>query len=809
MRAHTFSGRRKAGVWRSALGSGACAAAFTASLTIDAVPARAQLSCDPCVIGIVFDGPSDGNAELRELFDREIQDLVSPRHPAILPAEKTRTADWTSATASAAVEGLLNDPDVTIVLTAGPVASSHLARRPALPKPVIAAFVVDPVGQGFPVETNDDGERVSGVPNLSYLTFSSDPAAEFRRLQEVAPFRHVAYLVNEAQLAANPEFEANARAAAVGSGFTLEVVGVGSAPEAAVAAISSAADAAYVAPLPQLSRDGFDRLASALAGRRLPSFSYLGRSEVERGLLASVHLDADFVRLARRVALHVRRVLRGEDAGSLPLEFRRSQRLTINLDTAREVGVDLSWELLYEAELFGSERAGPVRPLDLATAAREAVTANLDLAASAETVAAGRQAVREAWAALLPSVSVSGFGETVDDQRASSGLRPRWLYGGSLGFTQVLYSDAAWANVRIQGLVQESRAFADTELELDIARQGAVAYLNVLRAQAFERVQRENLAATRSNLELALARRSAGAAAASEVIRWENEIAGSRRETIEAGVQRRVAEIELNRLLNRPLEEQVAIVEILPDDPVLLLSTAAIERYAGTPRAFDLLRDFMSQEGLARSPELRQLDAAIAARERALLAARRAFWAPTVAATGDLTTLETAAAPRASPAPAQPDWNWTLSLSASLPIFEGGGRFAAAARAQRERNNLVITRRAAAQRIEQRVRTAMHLARASYAGIELAAEAADAARRNLELVRDAYEQGSVVILTLLDAQRAVLLAEEAVVGARYDYLADLMEVHRSTGRFGFFMDAAEIADFTDRLQVFLERRDMP
>ena len=796
----TLSDSLRRGIWGTAV---------AASVTIGAIPARAQLACDPCVIGIVFDGPSDSNAEFRELFDREIRDLVSPRHTVVLPAGKTRTADWTFATASEAVEGLLNDPEVTIVLTAGPVASSHLARRPALPKPVIAAFVVDPAGQGFPLETNGAGEPVSGVRHLSYLTFSSDPVVEFRRLHEVAPFEHLAYLVNEAQLAANPEFEANARGAAGGWGFTLEVVGVGSSPEAAVEAISSAADAAYVAPLPHLSANGFDRLVGALAKRRLPSFSYLGRGEVERGLLASVYLDTDFVRLARRVALHVRRVLRGEDAGSLPVEFRRNQRLTINLDTARRVGVDLSWDLLSEAELFGSERAGPVRPLDLATAAREAVRANLELAASDETVAAGRHAVREAWGALLPSVSLSGFGEVVDDRRASSGLSPRWLYGGSLGFTQVLYSDAAWANVRIQGFVQESRELADTELELDIALRGAVAYLNVLRAHAFERVQRENLAATRSNLELALARRSAGAAAASEVIRWENEIAGSRRETIEAGVQRRVAEIELNRLLNRPLEEQVAIVEILPDDPALLLSAAAIERYAGTPRAFDLLRDFMSQEGLARSPELQQLDAAIAARERALLAARRVFWAPTIAGKGDLTTLETASPSPVPSASAQRNWNWTLGLSASLPIFEGGGRFAAAARAQRERNNLVLTRRAAAQRVEQRVRTAMHFARASYAGIELAAEAADAARRNLELVRDAYEQGSVVILALLDAQRAALLAEEAVVGAGYDYLADLMEVHRSTGRFGFFMDAPEIADFTDRLRVFLERRDMP
>ena len=782
-----------------------------ASLMLSVVPAGAQPPCDPCVIGVVFDGPWDRNSELRAHFEREIRALVSPRYTAAFPPDKTRIADWTFDAAREAVEELLADPEVAVVLTAGPVASSHLVRRGELPKPVVAAFVLDPGVQGFPIETTDAGERVSGIRNLSYLTFSGDPAAEFGRFQEIAPFDHVAYLMNDAQLAANPALGANLRRAGDALGFALEVVGVGTSPEAAVATISSAADAAYVAPLPQLSAAGFDRLVTALIERRLPAFSWWGRSEVERGLLASVYLDADFLRLARRVALHVGRVLHGEDAGALPVDFRRSQRLTLNLDTARRIGVHPPWSVLTEAEVFGSERADPVRRLDLAAAAREAVAANLDLAASGETVSAGQEAVRAAWAALLPQVSASGLGEIVDRRRSEGAfaVQPRWLYGGSIRFTQVLYSDAAWANARIQGRLQESRAEAHEELRLDIAHQGAISYLGVLRAEAFERVQRENLAAIRSNLELAQARRRAGVARASEVIRWENEIAGNRREVIEAGVRRRVAEIELNRLLNRPLEEPFATSEIAPADPSLLVNAAAIERYAGNQRAFDILRDFMSREGLAGSPELRQLDAAVAARERKVQSARRAFWAPSIAARGDLTAHETADLGLDSFGAPPPALNWTLGLSVSLPLFEGGARFAEVSRAEHERNNLLLARRGVAERIEQRVRTAMHFARASYAGIDLAAEAADAARRNLELVTDAYEQGAVAILDLLDAQRAALVAEETVVSAFYDYLSDVMDLHRAIGRFGFFMNSAEIGGFGERLRAFFQQADPP
>ena len=54
------------------------------------------------------------------------------------------------------------------------------------------------------------------------------------------------------------------------------------------------------------------------------------------------------------------------------------------------------------------------------------------------------------------------------------------------------------------------------------------------------------------------------------MIRRENQIAIHRRDAIEAGAARSVAEIALNRLLYRPLEEPLATTEVDLDDPTLL-----------------------------------------------------------------------------------------------------------------------------------------------------------------------------------------------------------------------------------------------
>ncbi len=780
-------------------------------LAAGADAARAQMTCDPCAVGVVFDGPWARNDELRAGFEEEIAALAAPRFTVEFPAGARRVADWTAAGARAAVEALLADPDVDVVLTYGPVSSSHAIDRGGLPKPVVAAFVLDPEAQGFPLETTAAGERVSGVPNLAYVTFTGDRADEIRRLQEVAPFRRLTYLVNEALLAAVPVLETNLRLGLLEAGAEAEIVGVGASIDAALAALPPAGEAVYVTPLMQLPAGEFGRLVRALRERRVPAFSYWGRSEVDSGLLASLYLDTDLRRLARRVALHVQRILGGEDAGRLPVDFRRNQRLTLNMATARAIGVHPSWRVLTEAELLRNEPANVTRRLSLASAAREAVAANLDLLAADRSVAAGRQAVRAAGAALRPQVTASGGAETIDRDRAESsfGLQPVWTSAGSVGVSQLLFSDGARARATIERHVQTSREQSREELRLDVAQGAAVGYLDVLRAKAFERIQRENLTLTRSNLELAQSRRRIGVARASEVIRWENQIAINRRSVIEAGAARSVAEIALNRLLQRPLEEPFETAEVDLDDPALLANAATVEAYIDNPFAFAIFRDFMAAEALARSPELRQLDAAIAARERAALAARRAFWAPTVAAGGDLTAVQTAGGlesvdARDLPFPiTRPNaLNWSFGVSASLPLFTGGARRAERARAEVELDELGLARRAAAERVEQRLRTVLHRAGASWAGIDLAADAADAARRNLALVTDAYEQGVLSILDLIDAQNAALVAEQSAATAVYDYLVDLMDVHRASGRFGLFMEPAGLAAFADRLRAF-------
>ena len=79
----------------------------------------------------------------------------------------------------------------------------------------------------------------------------------------------------------------------------------------------------------------------------------------------------------------------------------------------------------------------------------------------------------------------------------------------------------------------------------------------------------------------------------------------------------------------------------------------------------------------------------------------------------------------------------------------------------------------------------MLASQASYVNIDLSEQGAEAARKNLELVSDAYRQGTVSIIELLDAQNQSLFADLNANNALHDFLIDIMNVQRASGRFDF------------------------
>ncbi len=767
-------------------------------------------------IGFVQDGRWQEIDQFHGSIKSEILELTAGEFQVSFPPTKRLDGEWSVAQVRSAVDKILADPDVDLVISLGLISSYELARRENLPKPVIAPFIVDRELQDMPYR-----EGASGVRNLAYVDQNTTVREEIEAFREVYPCEHLAMIMSDLVLEVLPKAseELLREASELGIEFSL-VVAKGSAEEV-LAKLPADADAVFISPLMGFSEQEFDRLVAGINERRLPSFSYYGRDDVERGVMVGLSEQSDSTRIARRVALNVQRILLGEDAGTIGVAFPQKRKLTLNMATAEAIGFSPSWSVLAEADLVHDQRTSVARRLTLARTIEEAGAANLDLRVKEREVAAGRENIRSARSRLLPQAETSLTSSMIDDDRAATpfSTRAERVTSGGLSISQLVFSEAALADLTVQRHLHAVREAELDELNLDIALDASQVYLNLLSTKALERIEKDNLDLTRANLDLAKTREAIGTSGQAEVYRWESEVASDRKAVVEAIARRIQAEIALNRLLNRPLEEQFETTEVGFGDARLAGGPRRLLDYVDNPRDYGVFIRFLVADGLEHAPELNQLGKAIAAQERALKSAQRSFWSPTLALQGDLFHQLSEGGSQGDPAAlfggmngggagadlaAPDDTDWSVGLNLSLPISTGGGRLADRARAREELSRLRVQRKSVAEKIDQRIRSAMHEGNASYQGIALARDSAEAAGKNLRLVTDAYSRGVVSIIDLLDAQNAALVADQAAANASYDFLLDLAEVERAASLSDRLGTNAELTGWFERLDVFFE-----
>lgn len=766
--------------------------------------ADAQRRRTPPNIAILVEGDADVFVRETRRLGREVNALLGEQYEGFqFPTEPTHVGDFTLERAKTLLQQILADRDIDIVVVFGIQSGRAVAQTERLTKPVFLPFA-EPRLQGLPRE----GSR-SGRANLSYLTGLVNLDAELRRFREVIRREKVVLLLDRHVHSAFPgmdEFINNVS----GESMQITVVPVDPPAAAIVQAIPEDAEAVYIGPLIRLPESEEQALIDGINARRLPSYASEGRTWVDRGAFASLVQADDDDRRMRRVALNIQETLGGEDPSSFSIVFEGRDQLAINMATARRIGMSPSFALLTEAVLVGQEaRENRGRAITLVQAVQEALDRNLSIEAVRRDVAVAHAQVGEARGGWFPTLDATAGFTWLDPDAANTLANAERQLSWGLSGQQVVYSPRIHHGVRAQRENERSVEHGVRAQELDLVRDSAQAYLNVLRALNAERVNRENLALIRRNLSLAEVRVDIGSAGREEVYRWQISIADGRAAVISATAQRNQAEIALNRLLNREdLEEAFR-----PSDPTSpgegLVLDSRIAEYVDNPYSFRVLREFVAREAIENSPEIRQLDAAIRAQDAVLDSRQRSLFIPDVVVTGGFNHvfLRSGEGSENPPMgfPNRDDFTWQIGAALNFRIFDAA-RYPQIEQTRTSIGQLQIQRRATAQAIEQGVRSAMHQAGASRAAVRLREDAASAAAQNLELVTDSYSRGAVNIITLIDAQNQALVTRLAASNALYDFLIDYLAVERAAAAFGFRLSVEEREDFIRRLARFAAER---
>jgi len=752
-------------------------------------------------IAFIADSANALATEIRDLTQQELGMLVRDEFSISFP----NIQFITSSDVQGALLELMVDEEVTMIVTLGIIASDIAVRGAPWPKPVIAGGIFDAAFQGFP-ETNG----TSGVENLTYIAPPSGSIIrDLLKFRELSYFEKVALLIDEVLIITYEAFINHVVESALEQDIVLVPVPVGATTSGTLEQMSDDIDAVYLTPLPQLNINEFQRLAQALTARGLPSFSYTA-TDVEKGIAASLE-SINVQQFSRRVALNIYRILLGDDPSQIPVTFPTNEDLVINMRTLNSLSIVPPLNLALDARRLFETPENIQRSVTLLSVMEEARMANLELAIEDQVVAVGLEDVRIARSGLLPQLEIAGTGTTVSKEVAESsfGMQPQHSVDSRLTFQQLLYSPGANANLSAQKSLQQSREQSRETVELDVILQAAEAYLNLLRTKTLEQVQQDNLELTLTSLQMAEQRERIGTAGPGERLRLTSELSRRRADRISAFAQRSVAETALNQILNRPLNEPFTTPESDLEGRALLEGSLSTT-YLSEISRFNILANFLSEVAINASPEIRSLDAAIAAQEFIVSSTRQTFYLPSVALQGNLSTnlLREGAGSEAPstgfPATESPNFPWSAGVSVSLPLFQGNARYARRNQSKSRLIQLQLQRELASRGIEQNLRAQLQFAATSLAVVRESESAAETARQSLDIVTDAYEQGLVNVVDLLQAQTNALISQRGVTNAIFDYLINLKRVERAVGQFEAFSSPEERANFIEQLDIHIQ-----
>ncbi len=444
--------------------------------------------------------------------------------------------------------------------------------------------------------------------------------------------------------------------------------------------------------------------------------------------------------------------------------------------------------------------------LGLSDAVLQTLDANLDLAAQRSSLAADQEEISVVRSNLLPQIDLGARAQLIESDRSDGdrGSTTKEAVAVAAKLTQVLYDEMDWANYTIQKHVYDGQRAQFESFRDGVVQEAATAFLELDRARAQLDIQQRNRELTARNLETSRVRIAAGWSSEREVLRWESQLAMNDTDVVDARTHVLVNRFELNRVRNLSAETAIAPLPAGIEEYGFVYAREGIARAIATPENDRKLRDLLVPIGLARSPELAQIDAAIAASERLLAANKRAFWVPSVSAAAAIDYL--AASSSGSSAPDFEATEWGVGATLIFPLLEGGAKFARRRQTGKALTGLRVQRRATGQSVDQSIRAAFAAASGAYQNAANARRQEAAAQRNFELVDESYVLGMVSILSLLDAQAQLLSANLAVANSIYDFLEALIDAEKQMALYPFLESEADMTALLDRIERQLQAK---
>jgi len=510
----------------------------------------------------------------------------------------------------------------------------------------------------------------------------------------------------------------------------------------------------------------------------IPSFSFFFSEEDSSDVLMgySQKIDAQ-----RRIRVAVTNLLKY-------YEKREFSELTSTLDSD-SLNIMVDYEVAEAADIypggFSSEKIRVINEkkigdidLTIKDALERLLENNTDIRSKKEEVISDSYNVKIAKSGARPNFSATMDYEKNDGSRAENSLK------GGFTISQVLYNEEVFSNVSIQKNLYDAVKEELRQKETDQIQNLLTVYLNTLKSYTDFEIEEYNSNLVKRYLNVAKTKYSVGSSGPEDVYRFESELASST--TNLEGIRSNIfsGNSDLNRLLNTSMDNYFSIHEKGIEEIIDLSIFENFSIELNKPWKMTGVKNYFIQKGIENSPELKNLDFQIEAKERELKAAKRRRYLPKVTANvnydKDLRdpwgegTYNTEA-----------DQYWTAGVGFILPIYSGGEIEYTKNQVKSELKKLELDRETETSEISKDISSQYGRILANYRKIKSAEKSVEASRKNLKLQEDMYVKGRITITDMIDARNNLIKAEQTAASVKFDYYISMADMEKLCGKYYF------------------------
>ena len=791
-----------------------------------AIAAKSHLKPDPNAkhvdLAFVFDGPSDKNKQVLEKFQKTIKVQLLPDYVANFPNDLVFTGDWTEKGAKAASDKALASR-ARIVISLGYLSSNYYSDKKDKKKYVVT---IDQYG------LRDFGDH--------FFNPVQQMVGDFTTFKVLNPnIKKTAILMNETYYKTRNDWDSYIGKKLKEKKCDLAFVAmpVNSNISASLSKMPKDVDSVFVTPLYNLSVEQRKDLYNQLNAKKLPTFSSVGREDVELGAMLGTSASDVDKKLAEATSFNIHGVLHGQTVKNEKIPFYDDKVIFYNSDTGEAIGYTPALRLLNNSTVISHKQK---KMYDLNTLISTLDDNNLDMIRKRYLINAARRSVTSAYLRYLPTLRLDLGYQTYNSGYAESYANvPTSVGAFTVAMDQVLYSPDLVTNIIVK---HKKLKFDKAEHDLTKANTEyhvANLYIETLMLANAIKIQEEYVQETRENLAIARVREKTGKCGYEEVFRWAGEVSEAEKKLLSMQADYENLQIQINKLLNnKNQKEEFTFKPLTANDPAFFTSDLHVIDHVRDPKKLGQFTDLLVQEVQYLSPETTKLKAAIAMKKAEMSNYGQKFFMPNAKMSLEYQTqfgrnlpyessghnqLKGANA-AASSAAAQAE-TAKQYLQAGVPIdaskvaeegmkaygygipgmstgwynspylgldqqsfrffigaqwkpIEGGHKIAEIARCKAELNELNAYLEEVNMEIEMKVRSVVNNAIAKYFMIEKSYKAMFAEQENYEMVKAKYLRGECPINQLVDAQHLYLKAKVDAINSQYDFFKELVWVQR-------------------------------